>query len=89
MNVKIRGNLIPFHSTHFKCVFTEKDSKGVEWLYTTPLIKGKVYSIIEWRKGYRKDSFSFRDERGQLWEWVDFWGVEDVSFEENLKTILK
>lgn len=89
MEIKHRGKLIPFQSTHFRCMESETDERGVERLYTTRLTKGKVYPILQWKDGFRESIYSFKDDGGTLQEWVDFWGIEDVSFEHNLKEILK
>lgn len=89
MEITHRGKLIPFQSTHFQCMETEKDERGVEWLYTARLTKGEVYPILQWKDGFRVSIYSFRDEDGTLQEWVDYWGIEDVSFEKNLEKILE
>ena len=89
MEITHRGKLIPFQSTHFQCVETETDERGVEWLYNVRLTKGKVYPILQWKDGFRVSTYSFRDDGGTLQEWVDFWGIEDVSFEKNLEKILE
>lgn len=89
MAIRQRGKLIPFQSTHFQCMETETDERGVERLYTARLTKGKIYPILQWNKGLYQDSYSFKDEYGTLQEWVDYWGIEDISFEKNLEEILK
>ena len=80
-----RGKLIPYVSTHFQCVYSQKDERGTEFLYTTPLTKGKVYEILRWKEY----AYWFKDDKGKMQVWVDFWGVVDYSFERNLKTILE
>lgn len=84
-----RGKLIPFQSTHFRCMESETDERGVEWLYNARLTKGKVYPILRWNNGFIQSTYSFKDEDGTLQEWVDYWGIEDISFEKNLEKILE
>lgn len=85
----VRGKLIPFQSTYFRCTYTEKDNTGIERLYSIRLTKGRIYPILDWIESTYSPSYRFKDDEGKVWEWVDFWGVEDVSFEENLKKILE
>lgn len=85
----VRGELIPFQSTYFRCTYTEKDTTGMEWLYSARLTKGKTYTIINWKEYSLNPTYRFEDDEGKVWEWVDFWGVVDYSFERNLKKILE
>lgn len=49
------------------------------------LTGGRVYKITNWRQNY----YSFFDDCGEYVTWIGQSGVEDCSFEVNLKKVLE
>lgn len=77
-------NLIPNISTHFKLRSIETASG----LLVSGVTVGKTYKVEEWIS--KQGSFIFYDDDRLRRNWdIEAWYVEDASFEENLKNILK